>query len=99
MEIISNRLFICTSMQICVLSFTQGIDIFKAKIGLLPGVMNNIFKFFENAAFNFRKCLVLECRHNETKKIWDNQRHSTVSSKALKTGTQVIVLVDCVRLT
>ena len=32
------------------------------------------------------------------KDIWDNQRHSTVSREALKSESQVTVLVDCVKL-
>ena len=41
-------------------------EIFKLKIGILPTIITEIFKFYDNTAHNLRSGPVLERRHNRT---------------------------------
>ena len=42
------------------------IEIFEVKIGMLPAIVTEIFKFCDNATHNLRRDQVLEHRHNRT---------------------------------
>ena len=44
-------------------------EIFKAKIGISPTIMNKLFKFCDNATHNLRIGQVLEREHNRTNNI------------------------------
>ena len=39
-------------------------EIFKVKIGILPAIMTEIFKFCDNSTLNIRSIPVLKCRYN-----------------------------------
>ena len=78
---------------------------FKVKIGISPNIMIEIFKFCDNNTHSLVVKLynagIIELMISGVQsistlgaKIWDNQDHSTVSSKALKSRTQVTVLVE-----
>ena len=42
------------------------IEIFEVKIGMLPAIVTEIFKFCDNATHNLRRDQILEQRHNRT---------------------------------